>query len=133
MLTEKEHEIRKEARLGRNYIYPWVGVDLDKTLAEYHEFIDHTSIGQPIEPMVNLVNDYLRKGVAVKIFTARVSEPDPRKKIAAIDAIEKWCLKVFDRTLPITCIKDYGCIRIYDDRAVQVEPNTGRIIGEVEL
>jgi len=126
--TEKEN--RKKARLKDNYIYPWVGVDLDKTLAVYDTFVSETHIGEPIPEMVERVQKMLMAGTIVKIFTARVSEPDPTKRLETIAAIEAWCLQHIGRVLPVTCMKDYGMVMLFDDRARQVEENTGRIIGE---
>lgn len=131
MLTPEEKEQRKQARLGKNYIYPWIGVDLDKTLAVYDEFKGETHIGEPIPAMVERVFKWLAEGKVVKIFTARASEPDPTKRAAALNAIAEWSLKVFGTSLPVTCIKDYGCVEFYDDRAKQVIPNTGRLLEDV--
>lgn len=51
----------------------WIGVDLDGTLAKYGErqWPDH--IGEPIAPMVERIKQWLKQGVEVKIFTARVA------------------------------------------------------------
>ena len=130
MITDKEKEERKAARLDKKYIYPWVGFDLDGTLAEYHTFVSPTHIGEPIQPIVEKLNWYLDQGMNVKIFTARLSEEDPMIRLEILQAIDAWTTKVFGKALPVTCIKDYGMIRLYDDRAVQVETNTGRIIGD---
>lgn len=129
-MTDQEREARKQKRLGKTYIYPWIGVDLDKTLAEYHDYVSHTHIGKPIPKMVERVKKFLDDQIAVKIFTARVADPDPTKRLEIIEAIDTWCTEVFGRTLPVTCIKDYGMVRLYDDRAIQVEPNTGELIEE---
>jgi hypothetical protein len=32
--------------------------------------------------------------------------------------------------LPITNCKDFAMVELYDDRCVQVEANTGRLIGQ---
>jgi len=80
--------------------------------------------------MVERVQKMLMAGTIVKIFTARVSEPDPTKRLETIAAIEAWCLQHIGRVLPVTCMKDYGMVMLFDDRARQVEENTGRIIGE---
>ena len=51
----------------------WYGFDLDGTLAKYDKWegIDH--IGEPIEPMVNLIKKMHSEGRVVKILTARVA------------------------------------------------------------
>lgn len=118
-----------ERRNKDTFVIPWVGFDLDGTLAKFDSSVEFPNIGEPIEPMVLKVQDYLQMLIPVKIFTARVSITNPTEKLYIIQAIENWCQKHIGTVLPITCIKDLGCIRIYDDRAVQVETNTGRIIG----
>jgi hypothetical protein len=62
----------------------------------------------------------------VKIFTARVSPRDPEEIAAVRRAIDKWCREHVGVVLPVTHEKDYGMVELWDDRAVQVEPNTGR-------
>lgn len=51
----------------------WYGFDLDGTLAVYDKWrgIDH--IGEPVEPMVDLLNGMRKEGKVVKILTARVA------------------------------------------------------------
>lgn len=122
----------------------WIGVDLDKTLAEYRGEKQSLHIGPPVPKMLALVKALLAQGEDVRIFTARVDgglvalasgEPagEQYRDIPAIRAaIEAWCEQHVGRKLPITNIKDYGMKALYDDKAIQVEPNTGRLIGEVE-
>lgn len=43
--------------------------------------------------------------------------------------IERWCLEHIGIVLPVTNVKDYGMIELWDDRAVQVIPNTGEPAG----
>ena len=126
MITDSEKEARKAQRLGKEYLAPWIAVDLDGSLAVYDTFKGHEHIGEPIWPMVNRVFQWLAEGKIVKIFTARASEPDPQKRLVALDAIAKWSLTVFGTSLPVTCIKDYGCVAIWDDRAIQLIKNTGQ-------
>lgn len=104
----------------------WYGVDLDGTLARYDGWVDKYHIGEPIEPMVKLVKGWLAEGKDVRIFTARANRPEPK----VIASIERWCRRHLGAVLPVTCTKDYGMIVLYDDRAVQVECNTGRLIVE---
>ena len=101
----------------------WIGVDLDGTLAEYHSWESMTTIGAPIELMLNRVKEWLRNGLTVKIFTARAVEP------AAIPHIENWCFIHIGQVLEVTNVKDLGMIELWDDRAIGVEKNTGRIRG----
>lgn len=111
-------------------IAPWYGFDLDGTLAHYDGYQGHDKIGAPIGPMVNRVFELLKQGKIVKIFTARAAEPDPKRRVETLEAIARWSLDVFDVALPVTCIKDYGMIELYDDRCKQVIPNTGLLIEE---
>ncbi len=132
MITQEEKEKRKQDRLDKDYIYPWVGFDLDKCLAVYDTYVDETHIGEPIPKMVERVKQYLaERKYVVKIFTARASEQDPAKLVRTLNAIAAWSQRVFGVSLAVTCIKDYGCIRIYDDRAVGVQENTGELMTDV--
>ena len=102
----------------------WIGVDLDGTLAKYEGWkgVDH--IGDPIPLMAQRVFEWLRDGIDVRIFTARVSSEDARAE--ALPYIESWLTKHFGRTIPVTHVKDFAMIELWDDRCIQVEPNTGR-------
>lgn len=106
----------------------WVGFDLDGTLARYDGWqgIDH--IGEPILPMLSLIQGYITNGVEVRIFTARVSSQNPDRE-KALKAIETWCLFHLGTILPVTAEKDFQMIDLYDDRCHHVEINTGRILG----
>jgi hypothetical protein len=129
----------------------WIGVDLDGTLAQYDGWVNEMHIGGPIQPMVARVKAWLDAGHDVRIFTARVNDSLPLVTISVVESsgpmagikevwirqdqhirstIELWCQLHIGRTLPITNTKDYGMIELYDDRAVQVEANTGRLIGQ---
>jgi len=104
----------------------WIGVDLDGTLARYETWRGPAHIGEPIWPMVDRVRQWLAAGQEVRIFTARVGpQPDVNDTIRAREAIDAWCVKHIGRALPITATKDYAMRELWDDRAVQVIPNTG--------
>lgn len=106
---------------------PWVGFDLDKTLAKYSTFQGPTVIGAPIPAMVDELKEHLAAGDNVRIVTARVSkDPDGKAK----RAIEAWLQKNVGTALPVTDKKDEFMTKLYDDKAVAVEPNTGKILGE---
>lgn len=109
----------------------WIGVDLDGTLALYDGWKGVGHIGDPVPLMYDRVVRWLAEGKDVRIFTARASNyhGDLPEVTAAIDA---WCVKHFGRLLPVTCMKDYGMIELWDDRAVQVKENTGiRVDGRL--
>lgn len=107
----------------------WIGVDLDGTLAHYERWTHPLHIGEPIMPMVQRVRQWLDEGRQVKIFTARIMPLDGTPAEEILVTISDWCFKHIGERLPITNIKDPHMIELWDDRAVQVEPNTGRPIG----
>lgn len=111
----------------------WIGVDLDGTLARYEGFQGVDTIGEPIGPMVERVRRWLEQGKNVRIFTARMHGHGMAiigGGIADVKTpIEQWCLKHLGAVLPITNVKDFGMITLYDDRCVQVIANTGELVG----
>lgn len=102
----------------------WIGVDLDGTLAcwEPGDYPDH--IGAPVAPMMDKVRRLLADGWRVKIVTARAADP------GQLVLIQQWLREQGLPPLEITNTKDFKMLRLYDDRCVQVEQNTGRIIAE---
>lgn len=100
----------------------WIGVDLDGTLAEYHGWRDG-EIGQPILRMLERVVEWLNAGKEVRIFTARAADPPSCK---SVERIQAWLALHGLPKLPVTCVKDKFMIELWDDRAVQVVPNTGQ-------
>jgi hypothetical protein len=99
----------------------WVGVDLDGTLAVWRQ---SGPPGEPVEEMVAMVKGLLFRGVEVRIFTARASNP------ALVPEVEEWCMKHIGWKLPVTCSKDFECIAIYDDIAHHIGFNTGKLCPE---
>ena len=120
----------------------WIGVDLDGTLAFYDSWKSPDHIGEPIPLMADRVRKWLEQGREVRIFTARVDggeaalsmgEPAGEKfrdieRVRSI--IQDWTEKHFGVRLPVTNQKDFGTIELWDDRCVQVQPNTGQTILE---
>ena len=111
----------------------WIGVDLDGTLATYDHWKGAAHIGEPVPAMVTRVQRWLDEGREVKIFTARVSHDGTPKRTAeaqiAAAAISSWSKRHLGKALPITCVKDYAMLELWDDRAVQVHKNTGQPVG----
>jgi len=105
---------------------PHVAVDLDKTLAEMKGSFKPGVIGKPIPEMVDRVKKMVADGEDVRIFTARVAD-DPKGTERA--AIEAWLHRNIGQTLPITDRKTAQTKLILDDRARQVEPNTGKVLA----
>lgn len=106
----------------------WIGVDLDGTLAEYHGWVSIAHIGAPVLPMVARVLAWLAEGKDVRIFTARVGSEQSAEREVARMHIEEWCREHLGRVLPVTNVKDFQMIELWDDRCVQVEINTGRVV-----
>lgn len=116
----------------------WIGVDLDGTLAEYGGWQGPDHIGRPIPLMVERVKQWLLEGRDVRIFTARVDGGEVALTMGDVNGehfkdiqrvrngIELWCKEHIGQVLPITNRKDYGMTELWDDRAVQVIPNTGK-------
>lgn len=101
----------------------WVGFDLDGTLAEYGGWKGIDTIGEKINPLVAVAKRLHNKGRTIKIFTARVA--DPKQEAEAREYIEKWCEKNLGFVPEITHEKDALMEACYDDRSIQVFPNTG--------
>lgn len=101
----------------------WIGVDLDGTLAEYGGWQGADHIGAPVPLMLARVKEWLARGIEVRIFTARVALDEDGSVVASIEA---WCEEHVGQKLAVTCQKDYGMVELWDDRCVQVIPNTGQ-------
>jgi hypothetical protein len=113
----------------------WFGVDLDGTLAHSDGWPNGpTHVGEPVPEMLQKVKGWLAEGREVRILTARVSRHD--QEVAEVEKqeamIQKWCLKHLGVELKITNQKDQSMARLYDDRAVAVERNSGRVLGFFE-
>jgi hypothetical protein len=111
----------------------WIGVDLDGTIAKYDGWKGPAHIGDPIPAMVERVRAWLAAGAEVRVMTARMSTGSRHERDAVAAAIAAWTLKHIGVELEATCVKDYAMIELWDDRAVGVEPNTGRTLAEVAM
>ena len=100
----------------------WLAVDFDGTAAHYDGWKGSEHVGEPVKPMLDRMKRWLREGEDVRIFTSRANDP------LAVSAIQAWCREHLGRILPVTNEKDEYMKRIYDDRATQVQRNTGRLI-----
>jgi hypothetical protein len=106
----------------------WIGVDLDGTLAEYNGWKGESHIGAPIPVMVERVKTWRKIGCDVRIFTARVcADGGSARDVAEVRGyIDRWSLEHIGEVLPVTNVKDYSMVELWDDRAIQVIQNTGR-------
>lgn len=98
----------------------WIGVDLDGTLAHYEGWQGIEHIGEPVPAMLARVKRWLGEGREVRIFTARCQTPE------AVPHIKAWLDLHGLGGLQITNVKDFAMDELWDDRCVQVAPNTGR-------
>lgn len=101
---------------------PEIAVDLDGTLAHYDGWKGIKHIGEPIPLMMNRVVEWIAEGKKVTIFTARVSGKDG---YLASSYIKKWLADNGLPSLGITSTKRKQFIEIWDDRCIQIIPNTG--------
>lgn len=112
----------------------WIGVDLDGTLAHYTSWKGVNHIGEPIPIMIERVKRWLAAGKTVKIFTARFHSHNwenlDGSLVDVVTPIEEWCLKHIGQVLPITNVKDFHMVELWDDRCIQVIPNTGLTLQE---
>ena len=103
----------------------WIGVDLDGTLAKYSGWKGESIIGDPVVLMKARVLRWIKEGKDVRILTARAGTERGKK------AVEEWLLKNGFGKLKVTDRKDYTMEILYDDRCMQVEKNTGKLIKKV--
>lgn len=112
----------------------WIGVDLDGTLAYYDHWRGPDHIGEPIPKMLERVRQWVQEGKEVRIFTARITggleAAGAAEQALILQVIRDWSLTHIGTILQVTCRKDYAMVELWDDRAVQVIPNTGRTIAD---
>lgn len=118
----------------------WIGFDLDGTLAYYDHFRGQDHLGEPIPAAIELIQAFIQAGITCKIFTARVCKKSYEKsqdktltpnQIRA--NVELWCQKHIGTTLEVTNVKDWECIGIIDDRAIQISRNLGTLVAPDHL
>jgi hypothetical protein len=110
----------------------WYGFDVDGSIAQYDGWNMDGSIGAPIASMIRRMKHYIRQGRDVRIVTARANPAgrDQGFHDEQITIINDWCFKHLGRALPICYEKDMHMILLFDDRAMQVIPNTGVLVQE---
>ncbi len=102
----------------------WTGVDLDGTLARFEEGRGIDFIGDPVPLMRERVLRWVTEGRDVRIFTTRASGP-AIQAASQTRLIQNWLEKHGMPRLRVTARKDFRMLELWDDRAVQVMPNTG--------
>lgn len=112
----------------------WVGFDLDGTLATYDKWRGWDHVGEPVPAMILLVKTLLMKKIDCRILTARASKVSLARNNLQLAQMEKviqdWTEKHIGVRLPVMTEKDCYLLALVDDKAVQVEMNTGKIIGK---
>lgn len=134
----------------------WIGVDFDGTMFTFEgdTWVRWNVFGEPIKPMIDRVLLWCAAGVPVRIVTARIGLPinvrndlddlymslrrtnrcvvsgelysDAMMQEAIQDHMTLYGLPV----LPVQCYKGGKMIEFWDDRAIQMIPNTGRTLAE---
>ena len=115
--TDEEVPEKKPRRKGKV-----IACDFDSTLSHYTNYKGVGVYGDPIPEMVTRIKEHLDDGDEVVIFTARAEDAEE------IDLIGKWCEEHIGKVLEVTNKKDPLFDIMYDDRAIRVEKNTGRLI-----
>lgn len=111
-----------------------IAVDFDGVLAEQMVPYDPRRAGPPLnldnkDSMVNKVRQWIKQGKKVVILTARVNTKThtPEQLKYTNRLIGQWCKTYLGKRLPITSEKHSSMSVMYDDRAVSVDPKTGKI------
>lgn len=105
-----------------------IAVDLDGTLAFHLSGkFNPKVIGKPITAMIKRVREWISKGEIVKIFTARASDPKN------IPPVKRWLKRHGLGKLQVTNQKTPDIKQIWDDRAVSVQENTGKVIKAARI
>ncbi len=107
-----------------HYSGPEIAVDLDGTLAYYNGWRGNNIIGAPIPAMFFRVQRWIEEGEKVVIFTARADNMND------IKVIKRWLKYHGLPDLDVTNVKRRQFKEMWDDRAVQLETNTGERPGE---
>ena len=105
-----------------------IAVDWDGTLVEYTQFKGACIYGAPVPRMVYRIQDWLKEGHAVIIFTSRVSDEHTISRVA--EEIATIQVALHDMGLPplmVTANKYTHISEFWDDRAVHVIKNTGQV------
>ena len=104
-----------------------IAVDFDGTLAHYDGYKGIGAYGPVIPMMKKRVEQWIKDGNTVAIFTARLANDNQNDNHQEWVAIRKW-LKVNGLpALEITATKHKKFTEFWDDRAIGVVRNTGRV------
>jgi hypothetical protein len=111
---------------------PHHATDFHQTLAQYDHETQHPEDFDnmaPVEKMVNRVKTWLANGEKVTIFSAAANPTnDWDGRIAR--GMGDWSEKHIGVRLPVTGIKEESFDDMWDDKAVALEPNTGKRLSK---
>jgi hypothetical protein len=124
-MNEKLDTLSKDIAPGSHEEKPWIGVDFDGCLATYDGWKGPLHVGDPVPLMMDRVKTWLEMGFRVKIFTARATLGPIQ-----VALVRLWMAYYGLPDLEITATKDRFMLELWDDRAIQVEKNTGREIKD---
>lgn len=102
-------------------------------MAKYSGWKGPLFFGEPVPDFVKMMKEWLKSGIEVVVFTARISEDNPNLKLQIIMGLHAWCERHVGQVLEVTNIKSPRATRFYDDRNVCIEKNTGKIIGKCNV
>ncbi len=112
----------------------WIGVDLDGTLFEYHQWVGWNvwdirivtaRVGLPIRKHgADVLHVCDEPTSFCRVTGQKFSDRD------MILAISEHCIKHLEFVLPVQCYKDVHMTELWDDRAVQMVPNTGITLAD---
>lgn len=102
-------------------------IDFDGVIAK-QEGGYKREIGEPIIPMINKVNQWIKDGHNITIFTARADYSDSFEKMD----LEIFLAKHFGKILPITNKKSHNADLYIDDKAIRCIKNTGILLDDFE-
>lgn len=112
--------------MGKGYY----AFDLDGTLAKYDGWRGVEHIGEPVPAMVQELRALVATGCEVRVITARMaSAQSPPDRAAFRRAWDRWCEQHLGLIIAAQAEKCMRMIALYDDRAIAVEKNTGRLLS----
>lgn len=124
----RKNNIDRIVRMMSHSRNMWIGVDLDSTLA-IHVDGQNNAIGEPIPEMLERVKKWISEGITVKILTARAAASSYNGNTDLrdyyVNEVKRWCRKHLEKELEVTAEKDFYMLEFWDDRCIQVIPNTG--------
>lgn len=97
----------------------YIAFDLDGTLVRTDGWVE--AIGRPIPEVFNLMKEYREAGYPVRVLTARGGDPEQ------VALVKEWLRENGMDDVQVQNFKDYGMLALYDDRAINVGCNTGKI------